>query len=111
MPQIQAGNAKELVDFGVTSPFPGVPTLEELGYKGLAIKGEPYIIVAPKALPEDIKTTLVDAIAKATQSEEYLKLVERPNMQPVNLQGPELENMLNDGSILVTMLLKSAGKI
>ena len=111
VPQIISGNAKELVDFGVTSSFPGVPTLEELGYKGLAIKGEPYIFIAPKNLPEDIKATLVDAIAKATQSEEYIKLVERLNMQPVNLQGAELEEMLHEGSTLVTMLLKSAGKI
>ena len=111
VPQIKSGNAKELVDFGVTSSFPGVPTLEELGYKGLVIKGEPYIIVAPKNLPEDIKATLVDAIVNATQSEEYLKLVERLDMQPVNLQGAELEKMLTEGSILVKMLLESAGKI
>lgn len=111
VPQIQSGNARELVDFGVTSPFPGVPTLEELGYKGLAIKGEPYIIVAPKGLPEDIKTTLVDAIAQATQTEDYLKLVDRLNMQPVNLHGEKLEEMLNEGSVLVKMLLESAGKI
>lgn len=111
VPQIKSGNAKELVDFGVTSPFPGVPTLEELGYKGLAIKGEPYIIIAPKGLPEDIKATLLAAITKATETEEYLKLVERLDMQPVNLQGEELEKMLSEGSVLVKMLLESAGKI
>lgn len=111
IPQIQSGNAKELVDFGVTSPFPEVPTLEGLGYKGLAIKGEPYIFIAPKDLPEDIKKTLVDAIAEATQSEDYLKLVDRLNMQPINLQGQKLEEMLTESSILVKMLLQSDGKI
>jgi len=111
IPQIKSGNAKELVDFGTTSSFPGVPTLEELGYKGLAIKGEPYIFVAPKGLPEDIKTKLINAISEAVKSPEYLALVEKLDMQPVNLSGAELETMISEGSVLVNMLLKSAGKI
>lgn len=111
VPQIASGNARELVDFGATSPYPGVPTLQEIGYKGLVIKGEPYIIVAPKGLPEDIKSTLVGALDQATQSPEYLNVVERLDMQPVNLHGEPLEKMLSEGSILVKMLLESAGKI
>lgn len=111
VPQIKSGNAKELVDFGAKSPFPGVPTLEEIGYKGLSIKGEPYIFIAPKELPADIQKKLVDAIEQATQSPEYTALVEKLNLQPVNLYGEELSTMLTEGSTLVTMLLKSAGKI
>lgn len=109
--QIQSGNAKELVDFGVISTYPDVPTLQELGYEGLAVKGEPYIIVAPKGLPEDIQKTLVDAFVEAAQSEDYLKIVERLNMQPMNLQGEELQKMLSDSDELVRMLLESAGKL
>lgn len=111
IPQIKSGNAKELVDFGAKSAFPDVPTLEELGYKGLSIKGEPYIIVAPKNLPEDIATQLVSAIEEATQAPEYIALVEKLNLQPVNLYGSDLSEMLTEGSSLVNMLLKSAGKI
>lgn len=111
IPQIKSGNAKELADFGAKSPFPGVPTLEELGYKGLAIKGEPYIIVGPKNLPEDIKSKLVSALEDATKAQEYIALVDKLNLQPTNLSGAELSAMLTDGSSLVNMLLKSAGKI
>lgn len=111
VPQIKSGNARELVDFGVKSSYPGVPTLKDLGYKDLAIQGEPYIIVAPKELPEAIKTKLVDAITRAAQDPDYVSLVEKLDMQPVNLAGAELEQMLSDGSVLVNMLLKSDGKI
>lgn len=111
VPQIAAGNARELVDFGATSPYPGVPTLKELGYEGLVIKGEPYIIVAPKGLPEDVRSTLVSALDKATQSPEYLNVVERLDMKPVNLHGEPLQKLLSEGSILVKMLLESSSKI
>ena len=111
VPQIKSGNARELVDFGAKSTFEGVPTLEELGYNGLVIKGEPYIFVAPKGLPEDIQTKLVAAITEAVQSPEYLSIVEKMDMQPVNLTGEELQNLISEGSELVNMLMKSAGKI
>ena len=111
IPQVKSGNARLLVAFGSKSPFPGVPTLEELGYKGLTIEAEPYILVAPKGLPADVEAKLVDAFEKATRSPEYLATVERIDMQPVNLKGEELHQMLKNGSALVTKLLKSAGKI
>lgn len=111
VPQVKSGNARALVDFGEKSIFPGVPTLEDLGYKGLAIQAEPYIFVAPKGLPADIQGKLVHAIEQATKSPEFAELVEKLEMQVVNVQGEELEAMLVRGSNLVTMLLKSAGKI
>ena len=111
VPQIKSGNARELVDFGVKSSFPGVPTLEEVGYKGLAIKGEPYIVVASKKLPEDIRKTLVDALSVAVKDPGYQAIVQKLDLQEVNLSGPELDHMLESGSALVTKLLKSAGRI
>jgi len=111
VPQIKSGNAKELVDFGAKSPFPGVPTLEELGYKGLVIKGEPYIFVAPKGLPDDIRAKLVEAVSEAVKDPGYLSVVDKMDMQTVNVSGEELEQMISEGSKLVNMLLKSAGKI
>lgn len=111
VPQIVSGNARELVDFGTKSAFPGVPTLEELGYKGLAIRAEPYIFVAPKGLPADIQAKLVSAIDQAAKSPEFAAHVKKLSMQVVNVQGEELETMLTEGSSLVNMLLKSAGKM
>ena len=105
---VKSGSARVLVDFGIKSSFAGVPTLEGLGYKGLAIKGEPYIIVGPKGLPEDIRDTLVAAFIQAAQAPEYVKIAQKFNMQQMNLHGDELEAMLTEGSALVTMLLESA---
>lgn len=107
---VKSGSARALVDFGVQSPFEGVPTLADMGYEGLAIKGEPYIIVGPKNLPEDISNKLVAAFVEASKAPEYVKIAEKFNMQQMNLHGDDLESMLSDGSSLVTMLLESGKK-
>lgn len=111
IPHVKSGNARLLVAFGSNSPIPGVPTLEELGYQGLTIEAEPYIIVAPKGVPGDIQAKLVSALDKATAAPEYLTTVERIDMQPVNLKGADLQKRISDGSALVAKLLKAAGKI
>ncbi len=105
---IKSGSARALLDFGTKSSFPETPTIEEIGYKGLAIKGEPYIIVAPKELPKEISEKLIAAMLKATQAPEYINVIEKLNMQPMNIYGQDLENALSEGSDLVKMLLASA---
>lgn len=110
IPHIKGGRAKELVDFSDKSSFPGVPTLQEVGYSELAVSAEPYIIVAPKGLPADIRTKLEEAFLQAAQTPEYLAIVEKLDMQPVNLKGSELQEMLKNDDILIRMLLKETGK-
>lgn len=107
---INSGSARALLDFGAKSSLPGTPTIEEVGYKGLAIKGEPYIIVAPKGLPKEISEKLIAAMLKATQASEYTNVIKKLNMQPMNLYGEDLEKALSEGSGLVNMLLASAKK-
>jgi tripartite-type tricarboxylate transporter receptor subunit TctC len=107
---IRAGRAMELFDFSKKSDFPGVPTLEELGYQGLTVNAEPYIVIAPKGLPDNILKTLENAFSQASQAPGYLAVVQRMDMQPVNLKGEELEKMLHENDKLIAKLLEGKKK-
>lgn len=110
IPQIKSGNARELLDFGDKSAFEGVPTIAEEGYPQLTIHGEPYIIVGPKELPADIEEKIVTALEKAAKDSSYLDIVEKLDMQPANLSGKQLEEMLSSSGKLVEMLLQASNQ-
>lgn len=108
--QIKSGAARELLHFGETSTFPGVPTLKDIGYGELLIKGEPYLFVAPKGLPDDIKAKLVNALSEAVKNPDYLGVIERIDMEPANLSGQALEDLLSNNAKTIKMLLQTTGK-
>ena len=108
---IEGGRAKLLVDYMDSRTYPDVPTLEELGYAGLSIGKAPYIVIAPKNLPLDIRAKLEDAFHKAANSPEYKKLEEKLEMRPVNLSGKDLETFLGKHRETIEKILKELGKI
>lgn len=110
IPHIRAGRAIELVDFSGKSSSPDIPTLESLGYAGLVVSAEPYIIVTPKGLAPEIRQRLEAAFTQASQSPTYLAVIERLDMQPVNLKGEALETMLSESDALIQKLLDGKQK-
>lgn len=79
-----------------TKAAPEVPTLEELGYKGVVI---PYGVGAwaPPGTPKEIQDKYAEAIAKAVKDPEFLAWAEKTKvlLEPM---GPEefLQTTLND---------------
>ncbi|MDO5675424.1 MAG: tripartite tricarboxylate transporter substrate binding protein [bacterium] len=109
--QIKSGAARELLHFGEKSTFEGVPTLKDIGYGELVIKGEPYLFVAPKGLPDEIKAKLVSALEEAAKNPEYLGVIDKINMGTANIFGQELEDLLSNNAKTIKMLLQTTGKV
>lgn len=65
---------------------PDIPTLKEQGYDivSSATRG----IAAPKGIPAEIRTKLVDAITKAANDPEFVRM-SKEGYQPLNIVGPE----------------------
>jgi len=63
LPNVKAGKLRPLaITSSKRSPLlPDVPTMEELGYKGITVYSW-QALAAPKGLPADIRTRLHDAI-------------------------------------------------
>ena len=78
---------------------------------GLGIGKAPYIVIAPKNLPLDIRAKLEDAFHKAANSPEYKKLEKKLEMRPVNLSGKDLETFLGKHRETIEKILKELGKI
>jgi tripartite-type tricarboxylate transporter receptor subunit TctC len=108
---IAAGRAKLLADYMDTRTYPDVPTLEELGYEGLAIGKAPYIVIGPKNLPPNIRKTLEDAFEKASKSPAYLEVEKRLEMRSVGLKGKELEDFLKNTKVTIEKILKELNRI
>lgn len=108
---IEGGRAKMLADYMDARTYPDVPTLEELGYKGLGIGNAPYIVIGPKNLPPDIRKTLEDAFEKAAKSPGYLEVEKRLEMRSSGLKGKELEDFLKNAQTTIEKILKELGRI
>lgn len=84
-PQIDAGNLKVLAIFAEErSPMiPDVPTFKELGYNVVAGSSRGYS--APKDVPEEIRTALINAFQEMSELEEFHKQAEERAL-PVDIK-------------------------
>jgi len=75
-PNVDAGKMRLLMTFGErrTKRWPYAPTAKELGY-GI-VSNSPYGIVAPKGLDPKIQKFLHDALRKALDDPEHLKMLD-----------------------------------
>ena len=60
--------------------YPDTPTAKELGYDVVVSRW--MGVAAPKGLPRDVKTLLVDAFKKATDTEEFKKFNAQNGLEP-----------------------------
>jgi tripartite-type tricarboxylate transporter receptor subunit TctC len=86
----QLGKVRPLAIFSTerSKKFPEVPTFKELGHDipTLAtING----ISAPPALPEPLRKTLSDALAKAIRNPEFMKKIDSMGPAPIYMTGAE----------------------
>ena len=73
--------------------MPDVPTATELGYE-LEFGGWGGVY-APKGLPEDVKTTLAEAIEKAANSEGFIDTITKAGALPVYKTPEEFTEFVN----------------
>jgi tripartite-type tricarboxylate transporter receptor subunit TctC len=88
--------------------LPDVPTLKELGIQGVP-PGPWQGLAGPKGLPDPVKTTLVDAAAKASQDPAWRDFLAKSGLGPAFLAGPELEAFIRQEVEMIGGLLKATG--
>ena len=87
--------------------FPNVPTLLELGYKIIA----PSLgcIVGPKGIPPQIVGTLHEALKRAMDDPDFLKVARQVDQPPLYRGPQELQNHLLEMNEEVESLVRSLG--
>ena len=91
-----------------TDKLPQVPTLKELGIKGVP-PGPWQGLAAPKNLPDAVKQSLVDAAAKASRDPAWLDFLGKNGLASAFLAGPELDAFLREEVETIGALLKVIG--
>lgn len=96
---LQVGEARENIESGkltalsVFSPeridyLPDVPTATE---QGLDVEVYQYrFMTTPKGTPEDVKSTIADAMQKTFQTDAYQKFNEQNSLTPMEISGEEV---------------------
>lgn len=74
--------------------MPDVPTAAEAGYDGLEFGGWGGIY-APKDLPDDVRTTLEEAIEKAANSDAFIKTITAGGTLPVYRNAGDFQSFVN----------------
>ncbi|WP_256839872.1 tripartite tricarboxylate transporter substrate binding protein [Ornithinimicrobium faecis] len=105
--QVESG---DLVPLAVGEPervswLPDVPTLVESGFDGLDTSGTLIGVTAPAELPEDVETTLADALEAALQEEGVVELLGEDNIPTEFVGGSDLDQRLADRREIYTDLL------
>lgn len=88
--------------------LPGVPTLKELGIRGVP-PGPWQGLAGPKGLPEPVRKSLTEASAKASQDPAWLDYLSKSGLASAFLSGPEMDAFLREEVEMIGGLLKSIG--
>jgi len=91
-----------------TEKLPEVPTLKELGITGVP-PGAWQGLAAPKAIPEPVKKTLVEAAAKASQDPGWQDFLSKSGLTSTFLAGPEHDTFIQQEIEMIGALLKAIG--
>lgn len=107
-PHVESGRARVLGVFSdKRSPaLPDVPTLKEQGYDVQYMTNG--IVIGPKGLPENVKSTLEGAIKKVTDDPEFVKAIEAIGPEVAHGSSKDVMDRLvkeeKDGKALVERL-------
>lgn len=96
---IKDGAMRLLASFNKTrmKGAPDVPTLEEVGYKGLFRRG-PLVIIGPQGLPDYIQKKLEVAYLKAMKEPVYHKYLDNIQFAPTFADGKETAKDMEESS-------------
>jgi tripartite-type tricarboxylate transporter receptor subunit TctC len=91
--------AGEVKPLAVTSSYrlpqlPDVPTLSETALPGFHVASW-NVILAPKGLPDDVRTTLSDAIVAAVKDPELQEKMRKLGVEPVGKASAEADTFFN----------------
>ncbi|AGF73033.1 tripartite tricarboxylate transporter substrate binding protein [Corynebacterium halotolerans] len=108
-PQVESGRLRVL---GIAAPerLPGieVPTLTEQGYDVTLTNWR--AMFAPPGLSEEEVSTLRELVAETVETPEWQAAVERNYWQSVPLDGPELQQFVDDETERIDQLFKEMGQ-
>ena len=89
---LDAGEIKVLAAIAEKSRYPGVPSSKDLGYPDLHEKlGAHRFVMAPPALPGEIRNILVTALKKAMNDRDFLAWAKKIDISLSPLFGDEAE--------------------
>ena len=94
---IDAKEIRPVLSFSEKSEYPGVPSVKDIGFPELveAIKSQKYVI-APPAMPADIKKILQDLLKKTMEDEEFLAWSKKIGQPFEPIFGPELDKLVKE---------------
>lgn len=91
-----------------TEKLPEVPTLKEVGITGVP-PGPWQGLAAPKALPDPVKKTLVEAAAKASRDPEWQEFLRKSGLMSMFLSGLDHDAFIHQEVEIIGGLLKAIG--
>ncbi len=96
MGMVSAGELRVLTVLSDTSPFPGVPSIAQLGYPELA---EPLklhrFVVGPPNLPKEICDAFTGTFKRIFSDKDFLATARKVDFTPEPLYGADAERMAN----------------
>ena len=111
--QIKAGNMRALavVDTTPTNTLPDVPAITDVlpDMAKFLPWGPFYGVFVPEAVPDDVKTSLVDAFQNASQSEEFLTLMANSGNIVMGISGDEAKDFLTKWQQVTAWALQDTG--
>lgn len=87
--------------------FKDVPTLKELNVDYSLMQWGGF--AAPKGIPDDVKTTLVNALEKSVNSDDFKKLMSDRGMEASFMKGAEYENFVKQQVEFFDSMIDQAG--
>ena len=90
--EAQGDRVRVLAATGDESPFPGVPTVAELGFKSTGLEMS-RVVLGPRDMPEDRKRILREAFGKLNKDKTYQSLMKKLGENTALLSGPEYEKI------------------
>lgn len=108
---VDQGTCKVLLDYMKKPTYPGVPTLADIGYADLQVGEAPYIIVAPKGIPDDVRDKLVATFTKAAKSDQFRTTVAKIYLTDYTESAETLVEALKKEDAVFRKILTELGRI
>ncbi len=108
---VDQGTCKVLLDYMKTPTYEGIPTLTDIGYPELQIGEAPYIVVAPKGIPDDVRDKLVKVFTEAAKSEGFRGAVAKIYLTDYTKSGDDLVADLKKEDATFRKILMDLGRI
>ncbi len=108
---VDQGICKVLLDYMKTPTYDGIPTLSDIGYPELQIGEAPYIVVAPKGIPEDVRQTLVTVFTEAAHSSGFRDAVAKIHLSNYTKSGEALIDDLKKQDSAFRKIMLDLGRV